>query len=363
MGKITLFICSLSSGGAEHQLVQLANMLVEKGRLVTVATFADLDDHYTFDDRIKRHRIGAHRSSLVRFLMIFWYFLTIRTHCVISFGQRENAICLLPLLFRPDIRVIAGERNFTVGKPSRYEKILTKFLYRRATYVVPNSYSQRDYLVRKFPYLKGKTVTITNYTDVEEYCSMPIPLNEPRRLVIFARYCPQKNGVRFVEAVKIASERTKKTFVVDWYGNIHNKNGECQDEYVKMKELIERYGLDDVLKLNNHVKDVRKVLLKYDVACLPSLHEGFSNAISEAICCGRPVLASEVSDNHIMVHDGENGFLFNPLSPENIAERLLKFLDLSNEKQIEMGVRSRKIAETLFQKKLFFDSYIHLIEA
>ena len=97
--------------------------------------------------------------------------------------------------------------------------------------------------------------------------------------------------------------------------------------------------------------------------CLPSLHEGFSNSISEYICCGRPVICSDVSDNSVMVHDGENGFLFDPLNVESIMEAFVRYFDISFEQRDKMGVRSREIAESLFDKDKFIESYIKLIEA
>ena len=100
----------------------------------------------------------------------------------------------------------------------------------------------------------------------------------------------------------------------------------------------------------------------YDAICLPSLKEGFSNSISEAICAGKPLLVSDISDNKVMVHDGENGYLFDPTSVEQMVEAVEKFYYLPIKLKSQMGKRSREIAENLFQKEKFINSYIELIE-
>jgi glycosyltransferase involved in cell wall biosynthesis len=95
---------------------------------------------------------------------------------------------------------------------------------------------------------------------------------------------------------------------------------------------------------------------------LPSLFEGFSNSIAEGICCGKPMLVSDVSDNRIMVHDHENGFLFDPNDVDSIVDAFIRFFSLDTSEMTMMGHKSREIAESLFDKEAFIESYINLIE-
>ena len=102
---------------------------------------------------------------------------------------------------------------------------------------------------------------------------------------------------------------------------------------------------------------------KYHAVCLPSLHEGFSNSVAEGICSGKPMLVSDVSDNYVMVQDSENGFLFNPQSSDSICDAFLRFFELSFIDMINMGKRSREIAEDLFDKGHFIQQYLDLVES
>ena len=360
--NITCFIASLSSGGAEHQLVELARLLCCKGYVVKIVTFADEADHYDVSASIQRVRLAEGKSKLKKVLTIFFYFLFLKTDCVISYGQRDNVFCLLSLLFRPRVKVIAGERSFTAGKPSIYEKLLISFLYYRAAYIVPNSFSQKKYILTKKPNWKNKVQTIINYTNLEKYAACYLPKNEILHIGIFARYTKGKNYDRFALMVKNLREKTSISFKIDWYGNKNYKNNDLNPEYIKFEKLLKEYGIEDVLHLNNHIKNVIEIIPQFDVICLPTLWEGFSTSIAEGICCGMPMLVSNVSDNGVMVHDGVNGFLFDPTNVDDMCSAFLRFFALTAEERKQMGIESRKIAESLFAGEQFIDSYINLIE-
>lgn len=365
MKQIVFFINSLSSGGAEHQLCELANGLAEKEYNITITTFGDLPDHYFLNPFIRRIRLSPNKSKASKLLSIWKYFLTIETDWVIAFGQRESKFCLLPLLLRSKnkIHVIAGERSSTIGMPAIQEFLMMYFLYKRADYIVPNSYSQRDYIVKKKSNYKKKTIVITNFTDLTKYRAFVLPNSKVIRIAIFGRYSKPKNCLRFVEAIRILTKKTTCAFIVDWYGNQKSKEGTLNSFYIEMKDKVNQYGLEANLVLNDHIKNVPEAMILYDAICLPSLWEGFSNSIGEAICCGKPCLVSNVGDNGIMVHNNVNGFLFDPNKEESIVEAFLSFFALSREERQRMGDNSRKIAEKLFNRDVFIEKYIKLIES
>lgn len=360
--NITLFICSLSSGGAEHQITELGRLLIKRGYQVRLVTFADAEDFYSYPTEILRIRLAQGCSTWRKFLSIFRYFITTKSDCVISFGQRENLLCLLPLLFRRKIKVINGERNFTKGRASILENVLHKCLYRRSDAIVPNSYSQRNYIVEHNAKLANKVFVITNYTDINKYTTAPQPNNEIVKIGIFGRYTAQKNCIRFAEAVSRLKQKVSSKFIIEWYGNQTYKTNQPNEEYIAFANKVKELNIEECLHLYDHTHDVTALMPNFDAIALPSLWEGFSNSISEAICCGKPMLVSDVSDNSVMVKDGINGFLFNPLDVEDICNAFEKFFNTSFEQRNKMGIKSRKIAEELFSAEKFVNQYINLIE-
>lgn len=365
MKRVVFLGAGLGGGGAEHQCAQLMNFLVDKGYDVTYASFGEDKDHYYVSPKVKRVSLAFGKSHFRKLLAIWRYLLTAPMDVEVAFSQRMSALSLFPLLLRPRIKVISSERNYTIDAPDRWERVLTKTrVYRRANHIVPNNYSQGRYLAEKYPYLARKITVITNYTDLDAYSASALPDNDRIWVGIFCRFESQKNFHRFVEAMHILKECLPETsFQVDWYGN-HRFTTDHQTQYFeKGLQMMKEYGLTDTIIIKDPTREVASLIPQYDVLCLPSLHEGFSNSISEYICCGRPVICSNVSDNSVMVKEGENGFLFDPTDPSDIAAAFMRFFSLTGEMRAKMGRRSREIAEALFDKERFITAYIDLIEA
>ncbi len=365
MKRIICFTESLGGGGAEHQMAILAGMLLERGYEVTIATYADVPDHYQIPSGVRRVKLAVGKSRLTKFFAVFFYFLKTPVDCVISYRKMCNIRVLIPLLFRGNrVKVICSERNTTVGASDFERRIMVQVLYRRADYVVPNSESQTQFMRQENPRLIPKLRTIHNYTDLQHFsvCHLPSVL-DVLKIAVFARYSKQKNPILFAKALAELKTKTKKAFEVHWYGNQAGIDSEFNRDYLALKAKVEELGVGDVLKLRPAVKDVFALMGEYHAVCLASLTEGFSNSIAESICCGKPMLVSEVADNAVMVHEGKNGFLFDPKHTDSICEAFLRFFALSLEEMTQMAYESRRIAETLFDKEHFISQYIELIES
>lgn len=77
--------------------------------------------------------------------------------------------------------------------------------------------------------------------------------------------------------------------------------------------LVERahaLGLDDRVWFAGARSDVPALMRAMDVFVLPSLNEGISNTILEAMASGRPVIASRVGGNPELIADGITGTLY-----------------------------------------------------
>lgn len=355
--KITCFIESLAGGGAEHQMSILCSILSQKGYEVTLVSYSDRKDHYTLPNKVKRVNLGSGKNGLWRFMAVFFYFIKAKSDCIISYRQACNARVLIPLLFRRkrSISIICGERNVHYGNNlDKYEKLLFGGLYNRADAIVTNSYTQKSYISTNHHHLIGKLSTIINYTDLDVYRPVMRHLRKDKILIgVFSRVGLQKNVRNFIEAISALKNKCRKSFEIHWYGN---KESNCPYQV-----WLDHFKCGDVLFFHDAVAKTQDYIGNFHAICQPSLFEGFSNSISEAICCGRPVLASDVSDNSLMIKNGVNGFLFDPHNIDNIVESFISFINLSEDAIYQMGIESRKIAEGLFDKGVFTNSYIELI--
>ena len=186
--------------------------------------------------------------------------------------------------------------------------------------MVPNSTSQSQYIRKHFKQLEDKLVTITNFTDTNFFR----PLNnfciksEVLEILVVGRINVQKNIPCFLEAMSLLKKRGVK-FLVKWYGNVRKGT---EDYYNNILKLRDEFGLSNYVEFYSGISDIRGEYQKCDLFCLPSLYEGYPNVLCEAMSCGKPVIASNVCDNPMIIEDGENGYLFNPNNPEELAEKI-----------------------------------------
>ncbi len=90
-----------------------------------------------------------------------------------------------------------------------------------------------------------------------------------------------------------------------------------------------------------------KQLSRFDIFVLPSLSEGLSSAILNAMAASLPVIATEVGGIPELIRDGENGLLVPPADSKALA-RALDDLISNPERAVRMGRRGREIAQERF---------------
>ncbi len=91
--------------------------------------------------------------------------------------------------------------------------------------------------------------------------------------------------------------------------------------------LLRAGGAEDLAWLPGSRDDVPAWLRGFDVFVLPSLAEGISNTILEAMASARPVVATRVGGNPELVVEGETGLLVPRADPGALAEALGRYLD------------------------------------
>lgn len=80
-----------------------------------------------------------------------------------------------------------------------------------------------------------------------------------------------------------------------------------------------------------------------DAFVIPTREDNWSLVVPEAMACGLPILCSSYNGCWPeLVHDGDNGWVFDPLDPTDVAQAIRKATAAKN-RLPEMGRRSKKI--------------------
>lgn len=360
MKKILLFIDELGSGGAQRQIVALAKQLKKNGYDVFLL---DYWDNTFYDNELNRlgipykHVLTKGKIHIIN--MFRKQVLLYKPDVVISYMENPSVVaCITKASVKRKFKLIVSERNTT--QVNNWRVWLRFQLFRIADFVVPNSYSQQDFIASHYSFLTSKTRTIHNYIDVDHFFPVKKPAvkrkDSVRNGIVVGRIVEQKNVIRFLEALQIIKGRAIKVSF-DWYGKPYP-----QSYYEKCVKYVKDKQLEEYISFHEPSKDIVSKYQSADFFVLPSVYEGFPNVLCEAMSCGLPVLAGNVCDNSIIMKDGINGYLFDPFLSMDMANKLEKILLLDDTEMMEMGNESRKLAINKFSQDIFSNAYINIIE-
>ena len=94
-----------------------------------------------------------------------------------------------------------------------------------------------------------------------------------------------------------------------------------------VEPLIDRHGLRERVWLAGERGDVAELMRGFDCFALPSLGEGISNTILEAMATRLPVVATRVGGNGELIESGITGVLVPRSDPDALADALLRYFN------------------------------------
>lgn len=357
---ILCLIDGLGLGGAQRQMIGLVNLLRQAGYTVDLAVYHDRDFYHQLLQELQIEVIKlVHNGSK-------WSKLTavrrlIRQNgygVLITYMTGPNLIGSLLKWCGMSLKLIISDRTTLLKRTWKEDLIYA--ICRKADYIVPNSYSQAAYLTTNYPKLADKVRTITNFTDPRFVAYPPQPERQSLLLLGAGRISWEKNVLTLVRAIGLLKKKGIQ-IALRWYGDTCRMEGSESCKQAIEAEIMHQ-GLQDVVTLFPATYSLQEAYRACDAFCLPSFSEGFPNVVCEAMSSARPILCSNVCDNPHIVKDGDNGFLFDPQDVEVVAETLERFCSLPYEQRVQMGQRSRELAEQNFSTSRFVGQYIQLIE-
>ncbi len=129
--------------------------------------------------------------------------------------------------------------------------------------------------------------------------------------------------------------------------------------YIK-KEIIDDLINKKLINFFNFQKNTIKFIEESNCIILPSYREGLSRTLLEGASIGRPIITCDVPGCRDVVKNNFNGFLCKVKSIDDLENKIIKFINLDNNKKIEFGINSRKIANN-FDEKIVIKRYLDFI--
>lgn len=365
--RIVHVIYRLDVGGLENGLVNLINRLhQEKYKHIVIC----IDDYTDFNQRIKRDDVEfyALKKRDGKDPGVYWQMFKllrkIRPQIVHTRNLPALDMVFIAFLARVPIRIHSEHGRDVIdidGKNLKYQR-LRRILSPLIRQFVALSKDLEQWLVDEVRIPAPKVLRICNGVDTERF----YPAAKDERCVAF----PFKEDAIFVIGSVIRMQTVKNPLllvrafiklVTDSLGYDHVRlvmigDGELFDQAIKE---IKEAGLDSRCWLPGARDDVPELIRHFDVFVLPSLAEGISNTILEAMASGLPVIATDVGGNRELIDVGKTGTVVPSEHVDALVEALAECIENPEQSQAE-AQQARQRAVEQFSIETMVEQYDRL---
>jgi sugar transferase (PEP-CTERM/EpsH1 system associated) len=349
-------IYSLGAGGLENGLVNIINRIPENRYRHAIIC---LTESGSFEERIKNSttRVYSLHTTPGHSFRIYWTLWKTLRQLEPSIVHTRNLSALeaqIPAFFLTKrVKTVHGVHGRDVfdleGKKRKYN-LLRKMIRPLVGRYITVSLDLKRWLVNTIGVNKEKVLQI--YNGVDQSLFKPgknsvtdIPINKflPQEPIVIgtvgrlAEVKDQATLIRAFSTVLEASLLAKQHLRLVIAGN-----GPMMDQ---LEMLISELGLGDFVWMAGDRNDIPEILRLLNIFVLPSIGEGRSNTILEAMATGLPIIATNVGGNPELVEDGVNGYLVPPGNPEKLAERIIKLTESSETRSLMGKVSLKKVHE------------------
>lgn len=364
-------IFSLGMGGLENGVVNLINHIPEDRFRHVVICLADYSD---FRLRIRRSDVqlfalnkppGKNFGVHVH----LWHLLNRLRPDIVHTRNLAAMESLLPAALAGVAVRIHSEHGWDMGNldgGNRRHRLLRRLLKPLAHHYIALSRHLEAYLRDQVAVAPDRIAQIYNGVDADLFHPaqggrLPLPcpgFDGPVRFVIgtVGRMQEVKDQltlvrafIRLLHTVPDARQVLRLAIVGD---------GPLREPALAMLRQAEAL---DLAWLPGEREDIPALMRGFDLFVLPSLAEGISNTILEAMASGLPVVATDVGGNPELVESGRTGRLVPPADPESMADAIRAYLD-DRETCVKHGCNARATVERRFSMEAMVAGYMDVYD-
>jgi glycosyltransferase involved in cell wall biosynthesis len=325
--KLALIIPTLDQGGAEKQLVLLAEHL-ERSRFDVVVITVTRSGHYLgrlqqagipvieINKRSKFDPLAIHRltkclKSIQPDIVHTWIF------AANAYGRYAAIKAKVPV-------IIGGERCVDPWKRG-WQLLIDKYLAKRSKAIVCNSSGIRDFYSTKGLHadqfqiihngIEPRAASSIDRVEALKRLSLP---SDAKIIASVGRLWHQKGYKDLVWAASMLNMVHKN------YHFVIFGDGPQRDILEQHRNDI---GAVHTVHFAGHRNDISELMPHFDLFWNGSLYEGQSNSILEAMQAGVPVVASDISGNRDLVQHEQTGMLYPVVAVDQLNRHSTRFIE------------------------------------
>ncbi|QNE38268.1 glycosyltransferase family 4 protein [Hymenobacter sp. NBH84] len=183
-------------------------------------------------------------------------------------------------------------------------------------------------------------VDLTKYDPARSFTDIRAELGLPANRVLIgyiARITVQKDPFTLLRAIALLPADIPATFLLVG-------DGDLKAAAVQLAQELQLGSRVVFLAARQDIPDFLRAL---DIYCLPSLWEGLSLGLLEAMAMGKAVVATAIDGTREVIQDTINGLLIPARSPEKLAEALTKLIGDETLRR-ELGREARQTVQMEF---------------
>lgn len=282
--KIFFYINTISHGGAEHVIVNLATEMTVRGHDCTIVTSFPCEWEYSVGLKVKRINLYPNKlegNKLVRNIKLIHrlrrFIHSAQPDLLVTFMGEPNSRAI-PVTVGTKTKVIMSVRNDPKREYcGRLNTWIAKYIMPFADGMVFQTEDAKQWFPEK---IRNKSVVIFNPVDKLFF---DIKRSEcPHDIIATGRLTEQKNHSLLICAfAKIASQISDNLYI---YGD---------GDTSILEGLIKKLGLENRAFLLGASKNIPKILSNAKLYVLSSDFEGMPNALMEAMAAGVPCVSTD----------------------------------------------------------------------
>jgi len=341
--KILIINNGLGGGGIERASVSLAHHFIELGYNVNIVALYKSEHFFLLDKKIDFKEPSFSRETLNRQLYVLKMMVFLRKNVkeinpdvILAFSEWTNPFVVVAS-FGLGVPVYLSDRMSPLAKLPLISSILRKFLYKKASGIIAQTEFAKEVIYKNTAAANIQVI----YNPVN--CIQKSDCKVYNRIVSVGRLSKEKGHKYLVEAF---ARVTDKTWELSLVGD--------GNERANLELLANRLGLSNRVIFHGHLRDFTTQLSEAKIFVLPSLTEGFPNALIEAMSVPLACISSDcVAGPNEIIEDGVNGLLVEPGNINVLAVALNRL--------IENPILRENLASTAFKvrESLSFGKIAH----